>query len=171
MHHDTLQVDANIQSDDLRQRVQQLEIKLCGSSMELSHSPASTELGRAGRRGASPHCRSHTGLAVLDRLDQLDREVEGVTHVTNKAKVCLCCLPSFQLMALALLLFYGQVRYPLVKVVCHKFWSSALKDATAHNPPQVPHKQTWKCCKHFAMAFCKIQGEVKPATAVLLKER
>lgn len=96
MYHVLLQVDANIQSDDLRQRVQQLEIKLCGSSMELSHSPAYTELGSAVRRGASPHCRLHGSLPVLDRLDQLDREVEGVTHVANKAKVCLCCAPSFQ---------------------------------------------------------------------------
>lgn len=97
MQHVILQVDANIQSDDLRQRVQQLEIKLCGSSMELSHSPASTELGSTGRWGTSPHCRSHTGLAVLDRLDQLHCRVEGVTHVANKAKVCLCCVPSLQL--------------------------------------------------------------------------
>lgn len=93
MHHETLQVDANIQSDDLRQRVQQLEVKLCGTSMELSHSPGSTELGCPGRRAASPHCRTHTGLPILDRLDQLDREVRGVTHVANKAKVCLSCLP------------------------------------------------------------------------------
>ena len=96
MHHVILQVDANIQSDDLRQRVQQLEVKLCGSSMELSHSPASTELGSAGRRGASSHCRLHGGLPVLDRLDQLDQQVEGVTHAANKAKVCLCCVPSLQ---------------------------------------------------------------------------
>lgn len=89
MQHVILQVDANIQSDDLRQRVQLLEMKLCGGSLELSHSPASTHLGSIGCRPASLHTRTHTGLAVLDRLDQLDRQVEGVTHVANKAKVCL----------------------------------------------------------------------------------
>lgn len=91
--HAILQVDANIQSDDLRHRVQQLELKLFGTSVDLSHAASATELGSSSRRAGSPHYRSHAGLAVMDRLDQLDRDVDGVTQVANKAKVCVCRVP------------------------------------------------------------------------------
>lgn len=85
-------MDANIQSDDLRQRVQQLELSLCGASMDLGHhAAASAEYGTGsspGRPGWA-HSRLHagTGLAVLDRLDQLDKQVEGVTRLAHKAQV------------------------------------------------------------------------------------
>ncbi|KAL3133626.1 hypothetical protein ABBQ32_008144 [Trebouxia sp. C0010 RCD-2024] len=79
-------VDTNIQSDDLRHRVQHLELKLFGTSVDVGHAASLTELGGGGRRAGSPHCRSHAGLAVVDRLDQLDQDVQGVTQVANKAK-------------------------------------------------------------------------------------
>ncbi len=84
-----LQVDSNIQSDDLRQRVQQLELRLCGTTMDPVLSSGSAEMGVSGRRSALGHNRPQLGLAVLDRLDQLDRDFEGVSRVANKAKVQL----------------------------------------------------------------------------------
>ena len=70
--------------------MQQLELKLCGTSMDLWHAAASAEAGGGHRRAGMGHSRALTGLAVLDRLDQLDKEMEGVTRVANKAKVCFC---------------------------------------------------------------------------------
>ena len=85
--HSQLQVDTNIQSDDLRHRVQQLELRLCGTTMDPVLSSSSAEMGVSGRRSAMGHNRPQLGLAVLDRLDQLDRDFEGVSRVANKAKV------------------------------------------------------------------------------------
>ena len=82
-----LQVDTNIQSDDLRHRVQQLELRLCGTTLDPVLSTGSAEMGVSGRRSALGHNRPQLGLAVLDRLDQLDRDFEGVSRVANKAKV------------------------------------------------------------------------------------
>jgi hypothetical protein len=82
-----LQVDTNIQSDDLRHRVQQLELRLCGTTMDPVLSTGSVEMGSSGRRSALGHNRPQLGLAVLDRLEQLDRDFEGVSRVANKAKV------------------------------------------------------------------------------------
>ena len=82
-----IQVDTNIQSDDLRHRVQQLELRLCGTTMDPVLSTGSAEMGVSGRRSALGHNRPQLGLAVLDRLDQLDRDFEGVSRVANKAKV------------------------------------------------------------------------------------
>ena len=94
-------MDTNIQSDDLRHRVQQLEMKMCGTSLDPSHVSGSGELHGSGRRSGLAHNSPHNGLAVLDRLDQLDKEVEGVTRVANKAKVegclCLICSPMLRL--------------------------------------------------------------------------
>ncbi|DBA74957.1 hypothetical protein WJX77_011846 [Trebouxia sp. C0004] len=79
-------VDTNIQSDDLRHRVQQLELRLCGTTMDPVLSSGSAEMGVSGRRSALGHNRPQLGLAVLDRLDQLDRDFEGVSRVANKTK-------------------------------------------------------------------------------------
>ncbi len=85
--HSQLQVDTNIQSDDLRHRVQQLELRLCGTTMDPVLSTGSAEMGVSGRRSALGHNRPQLGMAVLDRLDQLDRDFECVSRVANKAKV------------------------------------------------------------------------------------
>ena len=80
-------MDTNIQSDDLRHRVQQLELRLCGSTMDPVLSSAPSDLTAGGRRSALGHARPVVGLPFLDRLDQLDRDFEGVSRVANKAKV------------------------------------------------------------------------------------
>ena len=91
-------MDTNIQSDDLRHRVQHLEVKLCGTSMDPAPAHSSGELTGSGRWSRLGH-RPPTGLAVLERLDMLDKEVQGVSTVANKAKVRLlqkfwpCYLP------------------------------------------------------------------------------
>lgn len=96
-----IQVDSSIQSDDIRYRVQQLELKLFGCGLDGSHSRESPG-GRP--RSSLGHRRGPAGLAVLDRLDSLERSVDSVSKVANKAKVpgfpcssalaCSLCTPA-----------------------------------------------------------------------------
>lgn len=67
--------------------MQQLELRLCGSTMDPVLSSAPSDLGTTGRRSALGHARPVVGLPFLDRLDQLDRDFEGVSRVANTAKV------------------------------------------------------------------------------------
>ena len=64
--------------------MQQLELKLFGCGMDIGHS---CEVAGSRPRSSLGNRRQHAGLAVLDRLDNLESNVDSVSRVANKAKV------------------------------------------------------------------------------------
>ena len=64
--------------------MQQLELKLFGCGVDIGHS---CEVAGGRPRSSLGNRRQHVGLAVLDRLDNLESNVDNVSRVANKAKV------------------------------------------------------------------------------------
>ena len=84
-----LQVDANVQTDELRQRVTSLQRHVRHFSSEVGIDPP-----QQGSRGSSPERLRPQQAPLLDRMARLDAELEAATAAAAKAKACsavFCC--------------------------------------------------------------------------------
>ena len=85
-----LQVDANVQTDELRQRVTSLQRNVRHFSSEVGIDPP-----QQGSRGSSPERLRPQQAPLLDRVARLEAELEAATAAAAKAKassaVSQCC--------------------------------------------------------------------------------
>ena len=87
-----LQVDANVQTDELRQRVTSLQRNVRYFSSELGIDPPQQQQGS---QGSSPERLRPQQAPLLDRVARLEAELEAATAAAAKAKarsaVFQCC--------------------------------------------------------------------------------
>ena len=85
-----LQVDANVQTDELRQRVTSLQRNVRYFSSEVGIDPP-----QQGSRGSSPERLRPQQAPLVDRVARLEAELEAATAAAAKAKarsaVFQCC--------------------------------------------------------------------------------
>ena len=85
-----LQVDANVQTDELRQRMTSLQRHVQYFSSESGIDPP-----RQGSRGSSPERLRPQQAPLLDRMARLEAELQAATAAAEKSKACSavfqCC--------------------------------------------------------------------------------